>query len=99
MSNPDNEFGLVMPFVTVTSKGGPHDDDAYVCGYEMGLLDATLRNLPDEATVTQNLHAANKAQADLLAMQHGCTLVTAMHDDPIFHEWIVGTFAKTRDAQ
>lgn len=39
------EYDLVMPFVTVTSAGGPHDDDAYVAGFEMGALDACLRRL------------------------------------------------------
>lgn len=37
------EYGLVMPFVTVSSVGGPHDDGAYVAGYEMGALAVRLQ--------------------------------------------------------
>jgi hypothetical protein len=67
----DDEFGydLVMPFLPVRSKGGPHDDDAYVAGYEMGLLDAQLsRSTFDQGRA---IHGENREQADLIAMRHG----------------------------
>lgn len=65
----DGGYDLLMPFVVVTSKGGPFDDDAYVAGYEMGELDVMLAAQPPfhEATIL----AANLAQADLIAMRHG----------------------------
>lgn len=61
---------LVMPFVTVASKGGPHEDNSYVAGYEMGTFDSMLKyNRP--AVHSQNILTENKPQADLIAMHHG----------------------------
>jgi len=69
----DAEFGLLMPFVTVTSRGGPHDDASYVAGYEMGQLDARLAaaahhhlGCPEVVMLRCNL-----PQAELIAMRHG----------------------------
>jgi hypothetical protein len=63
-------FEMVMPFVTVTSKGGPHEDDAYTAGWEMGALDALLEHeMPPFHE--QYIQAVNRAQADLIAMKHG----------------------------
>lgn len=42
MSDEEQGYGLVMPFVSVASKGGPYDDDAYAAGWAMGALDAKL---------------------------------------------------------
>jgi hypothetical protein len=67
-------FDLVMPFVTVTSKGGPHDDDAYTAGWEMGLLDALLdRQRP--SVHEQFIQADSEPQADLIAMRRGYSAV------------------------
>ncbi|MFV2172301.1 hypothetical protein ACFHW2_12045 [Actinomadura sp. LOL_016] len=63
------QFDMVMPFVTVESKGGPHDDASYVAGYEMGRLDAVLEAGPPRHETT--IHTVSAKQADLLAMRHG----------------------------
>lgn len=71
MNDDEQEFGydLVMPFLPVQSKGGPHDDNAYVAGYEMGLLDAQLSgSIFDQGRA---VHVENREQADLIAMHHG----------------------------
>lgn len=64
------EFELVMPFVTVASAGGPHDDDAYTAGWQMGSLDAALAS-----SVANRWHDSIRSdcrgQADLIAMKHG----------------------------
>lgn len=65
-----DELELVMPFVTVRSKGGPHDDESYSCGWEMGALDELLEHRAP-AVHTQLIHAANQPQADLIAMKNG----------------------------
>ena len=73
-NEPDPEMELVMPFVTVASVGGPHDDDAYVAGYEMGQLDArlaVLKSFASEPALTIGIREENRAQADLLAMRYG----------------------------
>lgn len=70
---PDGQDGdvvLVMPFVTTTSKGGPHDDASYTAGWEMGALDAELEHAPTLA-IERVIHTSNAAQADLIAMRHG----------------------------
>jgi hypothetical protein len=69
------EYGLLMPFVTVSSKGGPHDDVAYTAGWEMGSLDARLE-YEKPAVLELTINAANAPQADLLAMKHGYVGVT-----------------------
>lgn len=76
MSDDDQpaEYGLVMPFVTTVSHGGPHDDDAYVAGIEMGRLDALLEHQRPRVH-DQPIHAANAEQADLIAMRRGYVAV------------------------
>jgi hypothetical protein len=72
MSTDETEYGLVMPFLPVKSKGGPHDDDAYVAGYEMGLMSARLESVGDwVVNCAFTIHAENAVQADLVAMRHG----------------------------
>ena len=72
--DPD-EYGLLMPFVTVASVGGPHEDEPYAAGYQMGRIDGLLEHgvpgFPLEATIG----AENLKQADLIAMRHGCVIV------------------------
>lgn len=71
MDEDDNEPGydLVMPFLPVQSKGGPYADDAFVAGYQMGLLDAQLGDsIFDQGRA---ILVTNREQADLIAMRHG----------------------------
>lgn len=65
------EYGLLMPFTVVASKGGPYDDASYCAGYEMGQLDAALAAGPRLHQIT--IRTANVPQADLVAMLHGYT--------------------------
>lgn len=65
---------LVMPFVTVSSKGGPHDDAAYTAGFEMGHLDADLITAKGlVALIERTIQTVNRPQADLIAMHRGWT--------------------------
>lgn len=69
------QYGLVMPFVTVKSKGGPHDDDSYAAGFEMGRLDADLKVAKTCAhSVIGMIRSENRDQADLIAMKNGFIL-------------------------
>lgn len=81
-------YSLVMPFVTVASKGGPYDDDAYVAGYEMGQLDAALALRPEEHAAT--VRTENAIQADLIAMRHGYTRTTEVYAPS--PEWSIVSF-------
>lgn len=87
LDQPEDEPGytLEMPFVTVVSHGGPHDDEAYAAGWEMGRLDAILAVTGEWSQAsTWTIQAANLAQADLIAMRHGFTLSVV---DDSFEEW------------
>jgi hypothetical protein len=72
-ADPSQGWGLVMPFVTVASNGGPHDDTAYAAGWEMGALNERLAHAHGDR-VTATLRADSVAQADLIAMHAGYTL-------------------------
>lgn len=64
-----------MPFVTVTSKGGPHDDASFTAGWQLGGISMLLlmgRPTLYETTIRTDCIA----QADLIAMDRGYVLKT-----------------------
>jgi hypothetical protein len=70
----EGTYSLVMPFLPVTSKGGPFDDQSYVAGYEMGRVDVLLSaaaNLGLAPDTHLLINAENAAQVDLVAMRYG----------------------------
>jgi hypothetical protein len=89
---PEPEYGLVMPFVIVTSHGGPFDDGAFVAGMTCGALDqeltitAALRTLPRE----RYIDARYLPQVDLIAMRHGYRIRLGDLDEP--SGWQIVTF-------
>lgn len=92
MANDEPGYALVMPFVTTTDQGGPHDAESYIAGFEMGRLDATLsvmRQLGFRSHWTQ-IHASNRAQADLLAMRY--RLIVEFTEYENFPEWLEAEF-------
>lgn len=64
------QYELLMPFLPVQSRGGPHDDAAYVAGFDMGQLNIALEHLDRRMGAVQMIHEENQAQADLIAMRH-----------------------------
>lgn len=87
----DAEYGLVMPFVSVASKGGPFDDVAFAAGYEMGLLDELLANSYTFGLVARTLRVENQEQADLIAMRHGWKARFAVVESD---EWVGAEFVR-----
>lgn len=90
-------FELVMPFVAVSSMGGPFDDAAYAAGWEMGSLDERLKMLVLDERLKMlvllggdcpflSILRANLAQLELIAMRHGLFLVV-LGDDHV-SEWV-----------
>jgi hypothetical protein len=72
----DDGMTLVMPFVTVASKGGPHDDEAFTAGWQMGGISCLLcMGQPQLYEVTIRTDCI--PQADLIAMDRGYVLKTA----------------------
>lgn len=93
VSDDEAQYEPVMRFVTTKDNGGPHDSESYVCGYEMGALDAALgvmRGLGFRTHLTQ-LHTANQPQADLLAMKHRVDVSFHVYDE--CPEWMEVEFA------
>jgi hypothetical protein len=95
LDQPEEESAaeLVMPFVTVASEGGPHDDTSYVAGWECGAVDARLQlcaavSAEPLPTVVQTV---NLPQLDLVAMRHG--YVMTPRPDLEIPEWSHVTFA------
>ena len=86
------KYELVMPFVGVTSVGGPFDDEAFTAGWEMGALDQRMSTGSNEHIETTIL-TANKPQADLIAMKNGYRL-EATDDDAGFWTHITATLSK-----
>lgn len=76
------EYGLVMPFILVTSRGGPYDDHAYVAGWNMGALEAEMRIARALGTTpkARYLSPVDEPQVDLLAMRFGFTVTATAHD-------------------
>ncbi len=98
MPDDDADYGMVLPFVTVASKGGPHEDQAYTAGWEMGRLDADLGQLAQiacgrSATLTVSMRSDNRLQADLIAMHHGFTTSVVECGECSDHgEWVTLLF-------
>ena len=92
----EESHDLVMPFMTCRSKGGPHEDDSYVAGWEMGQLDTFLKEV-NPAVHFQNILTENKPQADLIAMNHGYKINFIRHADNIFDDWTWIELTKTKD--
>jgi hypothetical protein len=89
----EQEYGLVMPFVACQSNDGPYDDEAYVAGYEMGLLDQSLATMAQPFTAwRQMIHSPNRRQADLIAMRHDFVMTVRETD---FDEWLDVEFSRT----
>lgn len=91
--NEEQGCGLVMPFVSVSSKGGPYDDVAYAAGWAMGVLDARLcqRPLLHEETI----RTADVQQADLVAMKYGYRMESTPSD---YEEWTFTKFTLSKES-
>jgi hypothetical protein len=70
---PEPEYSLVMPFVVCASKGGPYEDQAFVAGYQAGLLDKALSVMAavGSGELTSTVATPLVPQLDLVAMKHG----------------------------
>lgn len=90
---PEDEYGLVMPFVVTKSHGGPLDDHAFVAGAAFGQHDAELRAAPRTMAWSTYVVPDMVAQYDLLAMHHGFTMKAEPWDEHP-DDWVLVTFTK-----
>lgn len=94
----DAEYGLVMPFVVCASNGGPYEDDSFVAGFALGLLDQKLSGMVEVARIAQahgqdlvgrvqqhevTVRTASLPQVDLIAMRYGLAVTVGAGDE----EW------------
>jgi len=90
MANDDEtDYELQLPFISVKSKGGPHDDESFVAGFEMGTLDVIL-GTPYLQSHVMTIHTVNLNQADLIAMHYDFKMEIEDEDG----EWTTVTFGR-----
>ena len=65
-----SDYELELPFLTVQSKGGPHEDVAYCAGWTMGHLDSLLEH-QKPSMHEDTIYRDSQPQADLIAMRRG----------------------------
>lgn len=93
MADPEDEgYELTMPLVTLASRGGPHDDDAYTAGWDMGALDAELTHRAP-VLLEQLIRTANREQADLIGMKHGYSVEIV----PVDEDWASLRLTRTEE--
>jgi hypothetical protein len=93
LSDDDNghTYDLILPFVCVVSVGGPYDDDAFVAGWRLALLDRQLA-APYGLECATTIRNEERRQADLIAMRHGWSLETEGPEPA--DEWLNVTFRR-----
>jgi hypothetical protein len=97
-------YGLVYPFICVTSKGGPYDDAAFVAGATVGSIDMALeiakRVGADRYPAT--VPTALVPQLELAGMARGFPVLIAEEvaetdEYPAMPEWTFVTFLTEAD--
>lgn len=78
-SSEHDNWGLIMPFVVVTSAGGPYPDDAFVAGVRYGRWAELLKLQPSQHSNFEPI--ALVPQLDLLAMHHHYIMIVEPWDD------------------
>jgi hypothetical protein len=89
----DDAYGLVMPFVSVASVGGPFDDMAFACGFDCGQLFAELEICArlGATPMPRQVKTGILDQLDLIAMTHKFTVAVGEKDES--GEWVGVEFA------
>ena len=83
----------VMPLVLCRSRGGPYDDEAFMSGWRLGDLGATLAQ-PGVSALAQAIRPEERLQADLIAMARGYTMTVEPSSS---RDWVSVTFTRIRD--
>jgi hypothetical protein len=83
-------FETVMPFVLCRSNGGPYDDEAFMSGWRLGDLAATLAG-PGVGALADSIRPEERHQAELIAMAYGYAMTVDADDGS---EWLMVTFRR-----
>ena len=82
-----------LPFVLCRSRGGPYDDEAFLSGWRLGDIGATLGK-PGISAVAESIRPRELLQADLLAMARGYTMTVEPSSDV---DWLSVTFTRIEE--
>ncbi len=83
----------VMPLVLCRSRGGPYDDEAFMSGWRLGDLGATLGR-PGISALAESIRPHERLQADLIAMARGYTMTVEPSSS---RDWLSVTFTRIRE--
>lgn len=83
---PETVYEMVMPLVVCKTQGGVYDDDSFVAGWTLALLD---RDLAERAVDRIPLRPAMMPQVDLIAMKHGYGVAAEPWDQAPDEWWVV----------
>jgi hypothetical protein len=90
----EEHSGGVMPLVLCRSRGGPHDDEAFMSGWRLGDIAANLAR-PGINAIAVSIRPQERLQADLIAMARGYSMTIDRGSDS---EWLSVTFMRVPDA-
>ena len=89
----EDHSGTVMPLVLCRSRGGPYDDEAFMSGWRLGDIGATLAR-PGISALAESIRPHERLQADLIAMARGYTMTVEPSSSA---DWLSVTFTRVRD--
>jgi hypothetical protein len=90
----DESEAAVMALVLCRSRGGPHDDEAFLSGWRLGDIAATLGR-PDVVSLAESIRPVERHQADLIAMARGYCMTVGPSAEA---GWLTATFTRTEAA-
>ena len=82
-----------MPLVLCRSRGGPFDDEAFMSGWRLGEIGATLAR-PGISALAESIRPQERLQADLIAMGRGFTMTVEPSSSG---DWLSVTFTRIRE--
>jgi len=85
----DSDAGA-MALVLCRSRGGPHDDEAFLSGWRLGDIAATLGR-GDVASLAESIRPMERYQADLIAMARGYRMTVEPSGEP---GWLAVIFSR-----
>ena len=87
-------YNLLLPFEVVKSAGGTLDDQSFVVGFELGMIDAELRicaYMPNGIRAnpgSRYVHTIGLKQLDMLAMSHKFRVLEGDQDSSGEWTWV-----------
>jgi len=90
----DDSDAAVMALVLCQSRGGPHDDEAFLSGWRLGDIAATLGR-GDVVSLAESIRPVERHQADLIAMARGYRMTVGPSGEA---GWVTVTFTRSAAA-